>query len=648
MHIIEVIPLALIPRHQDQILSYFFVIPLAAGVLVEVTLNNRKIKAIVIGSQDIKSQKLIYKKTVSFALKSIDKVISPLPQVSGWQFRIAQFLSDYYWAPLGICLKTVLPPFWGKKRFPLVISEKQRGAVISYKPTAISKSYQKNPTILFSNSDLISNQIKKQLQGGCQVFLMVAEKTRGRYFTEKYSALNPVFISSDSTVSEFYEIWQKVRQNEIKLVIGTRIGLFLPFSNLGSIIIEDESNEAYKSDMSPRYHAVDLAKYIADIYGARLSITAPLPRLETIHRVGLKNYKPPALKAKIKVINMVSELKAANFSVFSRELQDDLLSSLTKGQNFILYLPRRGHASNIYCQHCGEAIQCPNCSVSLVLHKDMTTLKSKLVCHHCGHEENKPEICPSCGSYKLKSFGVGVEKAVEELERFYKKNNQKAPLIFRLDSDATKNDDVQEINIIERFRESPGAVLVTTQTIFSHRHFLADGLIKAPVIGIISADTLANIPDFRTEESLFRQIFTLGLLAKEKLIIQTVSKDNTMVKEILENNVKKFLVAELENRKTFDFPPFVSLIKLSYRHRNPGKTEREAQILFQKLKVMAKNLETNFEIFEPYPSFIAKEKQFYSWIILIKNRGEELKIRNEILRIVPSGWSIDVDPMSII
>jgi primosomal protein N' (replication factor Y) len=601
-----------------QVLSYFHGEMLKVGAVVEIDFNHRKIRGVAVVSEPLKSRKLDFKKSVDFELKNISKVISAEPMVSERQLTIANWLSNYYYAPLGICLKTILPPFWNKKGY--------------------------------------KNETPKNTLSVKQTFLMVAENIAGKYFMEKYASEKPVYISSGLKNKEYFDVWNKVAAGESKLIIGTRIGLFLPFSNLSKMIVDDGSNEAYKSDMTPRYNAVDLARFVANVHNSEVISSDVFPRIEfpkSASSVVVR--KSPVDRS---VVNMISEIKAGNFSIFSRDLQDEFLKFKIENLKLILYIPRRGHANFILCQHCGEALKCPNCNVSLVLHRQPTTNSEQLICHHCGYSGALPKSCSVCKSYQLKPFGIGIERVESEIKKYYQRANLKMPTLFRLDSDSVK-DERDEENIINDFLGAESAILLATQMIFSHKHRLANNLQIKPVIGIITADSLVNIPDYKTEESLFRQLILLAGFGK-RLIIQTHDPENPAIKYFAGGDVSGFIKSELKNREELSYPPFSRFIKISFKHFDNFKAKREIAIVAEKLKQVLRGDISRFDIMGPSPAFISKEKNFYIWSLILRDKqmlelpldsgAAEIKTRNELLRVVPGGrgWIIDIDPRTAI
>ncbi len=635
MYIIDLIPLAFIPRNQAQILSYFHNHILERGSVVEVEIGHRKVTGIVISSDPIKSRKLIFKKSVDFKLKNISEIIDPLPKVFDWQFYMSEAMSSHYYAPLGICLKTILPPFFTKKYYK---PEKETATI-----DPVAKNVDSSFIISdFQNSILkYEKEIKKTISAGQQVFLMVAENTVAEYLRKDLANLNPTLISSETKDKEYHEFWREISRGNIKLVIGTRVGLFLPFSDLGLIIVDDESNDFYKSDMSPRYNAADFAHEIAKIHSAKIIFSSSVPRLET-----LKSLQPELTNTKnqnTKTISMFSEVKAGNFSIFSRDLKEQLLKNISEEKNSIIYIPRRGHSNLILCQSCSNTIKCPNCSTSLVPHSQINPNNHQeinLSCHRCGHKETQPKQCPYCKSYKIKATGVGIQKVIEELKKI---PNSRQFKTLQLDSDTSENKNKKEVEILEEFKVNRPSILVTTQIIFSH----AKSLPKTPLIGIINADALINIPDFRAEESLFRQIYTLGTMT-ERLIIQTHNPDDQAIKFAAQGDLSGFLSRELEHREDFNYPPFSQLVKLTFKHPNPIKARNETNILSSKFRaILSQNKNIEIDMIGPSSGFISRERGQNIWniVLKIKNPGEN---RNELLKYVPNGWTVDVDPRNII
>jgi primosomal protein N' (replication factor Y) len=652
MYVVDVIPLAFIPRRQAQILSYFYKEFLKIGAIVEFPLNRKAVRGVVISSVPLKIRKLDFKKGVDFELKNISKIVSYEPRVAGWQIKVASWLSDYYFSPLGVALQTVLPPFFGRKNYQFEILESESD-ILEHQTNENSK-----PKFIFSHPGSVTDKyyeaIKPIIASGKQVFLMVPNIFSADFFCRELSELNPILISSSVSMKKYFQIWQDISRGHVKLVIGTRTGLFLPFKNLGLVIVDDEANEFYKSEMTPRYQAVDVARRIALIRNAKIIFSAAIPRVKTYFEIFRENKFPfptrqPFL-SEIKLVNMISEIRAANFSIFSRDLQESLLENSSANQKTIIFVPRRGYANFIFCRHCGQSIKCPNCKVNLVFHQDN---RPGLLCHHCRFSQDKPAACPNCGAFKLKPHGIGTQKVYEGLKKTFGYKLIKLPKILILDSDHTQNAE-KEKSVLEEFKSAGETViLLATQMLFSHCYEIAKNLKIKPVIAIISADSLDNFPDYRTQENSLRQILTLSQIAS-RLIIQTHDPENMAIKTTRSEWLKDFFDSELASRKTFFYPPFADFIKLSCRHKNEIKASQEASNLSLWFKKVNAEQKLGVEIIGPYSPLISKERNFFVKSILLKIKcgsasvtmSEKIKKRNQLLRETPSGWVVDVDPTS--
>ena len=648
MYVIEVIPLAVLPPNVPQILSYFFDRRLEKGAIVQISLNNRKVNAIVVSYAALESQKILLKKT-GFQLKKLSSVVNEIPQVSAGQFQTALWLSKYYYAPLGLCLKTVLPPFFLKKKYEL------KTAAETVLPP--QKSPGKPLIILSGAKDTLDNlmpHIKKSiLNDGLaspargQVLFIVPEKINLEYLSAQLSdKYKTVVIHSGLSNKQYFESWVNASGGTAQIIIGTRQALFLSFKNLRLIIVDDPLNDAYKSDMSPRYNTPELAKHIAAAHGSKIIFTSSVIGIQNYNLI--KNNKLAMNDTKTKngvkllIVNATEELKENNFSPLSRKLKEILVSRVKlANQKILIFSPRRGYSGIAVCQNCGLAVKCPDCAVAMRVHK---TTDFILICHRCSRNQPIPQFCANCNSYKIKTAGqAGSQKIYDEIQRTFERNNISGIPVLILDSDIAKNE-TEEEEALEEIKKPRTSVLVATQMIFSRRYQLNFNL-----IGIINADALVNSPDYKTDEEFIYQMEKLKDFEPSEILIQTHNPEDAIFQTLQDAKYDKFYNNELQARQTFSYPPFSRLIKLSFKHKNQAKASFEARLLTEKLKRAAvqMKLEKTAKIIDASPASVERERGLYIFNIILKISPEFENIR-ELLKFVPAGWIIDADPKAII
>ena len=601
MKIIDVIPTTKIPLAQPQILSYFSAADVLAGSLVEVPLARRKETGVVVDCREVLDFKQEIKRA-DFEMRRVLKIVSSEPVLTEKQVALALWAAKYYWASPGIFLKMM-----------------------------ISK---KNPKSQFSISNKITNPKPQTLILYPTVPALLAAK--GKY-------PNAIIWHSGLTQKQAREAREKIKNGETETILGARSALFLPFLNLKEIAIEDGANSGHRSwDMFPHYRSQEIADKLAELFGAKLEIKSDIPSIETNFLVNSINLPADKQRAQTALIDMREEIKRKNFSIFSETLQREIAKTLAAKKQIILFINRRGAANFVLCRDCGFVANCPNCEVPLAHH--LINGQPALICHHCGHKETPPGLCPKCQSHRIKTVGTGTQKVELEAQKLFP-----AAKIARLDGDIAPDAKTQQ-KVIEAFAEKKIEILVSTQITFSW----LDNLPSVELAALISADTLLHLPDFRSGERTFQTIWSLGHIA-QKLAIQSYNPENSVLKYAAKNNWKDFYQEEIDTRKILGYPPFSQLIKLTFRHHDPQKAGTEAKILAVKLKRAGK--EKIADISEALPAFIPKEKGKYVWNIIMKIpisksrfqiSDEFLQKRNSILKYVPSNWEIDVDPESLL
>ncbi len=346
--------------------------------------------------------------------------------------------------------------------------------------------------------------------------------------------------------------------------------------------------------------------------------------------------------AHIKIVDMRKEIRDANYSIFSRHHKEALQVAHEEKKQLIIFIPRKGYANFLLCKDCGTGIKCPNpdvllgsgprperrgCSVSLVVYFENG--KEYLKCHRCNFQMPIPKQCPSCKSYNLKPYGVGIDKVESELIKFFKYQNLSVPKIAQLSSESKK-------------MPTNWDILLATQSIFSHK-------IHVQFLAIMNADALIQIPDYSAEEKLLKQTLLLASFA-DQTYIQTYNPDDPALVAAASGKVKEFWDSELTSRKEYGYPPFVRLVKLTYHHRDSFTAKRVAQNIKEMLE---KKLDTNYLILAtispPYSALISRERGLYVWHLLLKIPLETIHSSlRTFLQNLPQEWTIDVDPVNIV
>ncbi|HPO65588.1 MAG TPA: primosomal protein N' [Bacteroidales bacterium] len=398
-----------------------------------------------------------------------------------------------------------------------------------------------------------------------------------------------------------------------QIVLGVRSSIFLPFFNLGLIIVDEEHENSYKQyDPNPRYHARDAAIVLADMFHANVLLGSATPALEsyynaTIGKFGLvklgERYRGIELP-RMEIVNMAAARKKGNIqSHFSRILLDEIKHSLEEGKQVLLFHNRRGFAPYVQCQACHYIFRCRHCDVSLTYHK----FPLSLTCHYCGYSLAVPSVCPQCQSTDLKIRGFGTEKVEEELAIFFPDAR-----IGRMDQDAVRTREAFD-EIITQLEQGELDIVVGTQMITKGLDFA-----QVRLVGILDADSLLNYPDFRAFERSFQLMVQVGGRAgrthqQGKVIIQTFMPEHPIIQMALRHDYEAMFRAQLQERQTFLYPPFVRLIHLELRHSSEKKCEDAAQLLYQKLAEKLHRL-----VLRPQKPIIARMHNQYIYEIHLK------------------------------
>lgn len=445
-----------------------------------------------------------------------------------------------------------------------------------------------------------------------------------------------VFHSSLSE-GEKYDEYRKIMNNEVSVVVGARSAIFVPLKNIGLIVIDECQSNTYKQENTPKYNAIDIAFKRAEYNNAKVILGSATPLLEqyargkkgVLHLINLKN-RISSTFPNIEIVDMEKEAKKHNY-IISDKLDTEINKSLSKGEQVILLLNRRGYSTFLSCTNCGYVYKCPNCDISLIYHKSSNSYS----CHYCGYRVTKSNNCPSCHEEAIKDLGLGTEKLESIIEKKY---NTK---VLRMDADTTSTKNAHQ-KLISEFSSGKYNILVGTQMISKGLNFE-----NVSLVGIINPDASLSIPDFRSSEVTYELLSqTAGRVGRfnipGKVIIQTYNPNNYVYKCIMENNFDSFFNYEMSIRKKLSYPPYYYICNLTIISDSFEKSSEEANKI---KKYLDNNLDNNYVILGPSVASIVRLKNKYRFNIMIKYKNSDklYKVLNEINNINIRNVNIDIN-----
>ena len=389
-------------------------------------------------------------------------------------------------------------------------------------------------------------------------------------------------INSRQSAGEKYETVEKARKGKIELVIGPRSALFTPMPRLGLVIIDEEHEESYRSELSPRYHSVEVAEKLCELSGAALVLGSATPSLESFCKAKQGRYQLLELRERavknaqlpaVHVVDLREEMKAGNKSIFSRLLREKIEERLARQEQIMLFLNRRGYAGFVSCRSCGKALKCPHCDVGLTYHRG-----GRLMCHYCGYSVPFPARCPSCGSPYVAAFGTGTQK----VESIVQKEFPQAK-VLRMDADTTKGKEGHS-QILSVFAHQGADILVGTQMIVKGHDFP-----RVSLVGILAADLSLYSSDFRASEQTFQLLTQAsgragrGALAGE-VVIQTYSPEHYAVQTAAAQDYEAFYEEELPRRELLHYPPAGAMLSVTVNGAEEAENAAFAAALAEQIR----------------------------------------------------------------
>ena len=546
-------------------------------------------------------------------VKAIIEVLDDHPVVNEQQFAFWQWIANYYICPLGDVMKAALPGAM-KPKDEAALKESTRTRR-SRKATAtphyacpcnplnpaqekafaeIETSFlSKNVTLLHGvtssgKTEIYIHLINNYLAKGKQVLYLLPEIALTTQITERlhhfFGDRMGVYHSKFTDTQRLDVYKRQASERPYQLILGVRSSIFLPFQNLGLVIVDEEHEQSYKQqEPAPRYHARNAAIMLAQMFGAKTLLGTATPSFEVYHLSHKGQYGYVQLTQRYRDMQLptieIVDTKEAKRKrqmkgVFSPRLIEVMRAALERKEQIILFQNRRGFSSFIECKTCGWVPRCPHCDVTLTLHKKTSTL----TCHYCGYTTRIPERCPACEEDKFTDIGTGTEKVEEQIAHLFE-----GITTLRMDLD-TATTRTQFERIISDFSEHKADILIGTQMVTKGLDFD-----HVSVVGILDADTMLNLPDFRSYERTFQTLSQVAGRAGRNntaghVILQTRSAESDIIRQITQGDYWQMFYTQMTERQLFHYPPFRRLIYVYLRHKDDELLEHLASDMAERLR----------------------------------------------------------------
>ena len=530
------------------------------------------------------------------------------------------------------------------------LTQEQQQAVDQLSHQLAEKAYK--PYLLYGitgsgKTQVYIEAVKQVRQQGRIAMVLVPEIALTGQVVQAFKAYfgqDIIVMHSRLSINERNDAILRARTGEAGIIIGARSALFVPVENVGIIIMDEEQDNSYKQDESPRYHARVVADKLAQLHGAVLLLGSATPSLETYYHAIKGDYGLLRLTKRIgnmplpqiQCADMRQELKMGRRSVISQPLQQLILDTLAKKEQLILMLNRRGFSTFVMCRSCGETIKCPQCTMPLVYHRD-----GRLLCHHCDIQMPVQDICPKCGSHYIKYFGSGTEKLERELSQLVPQAR-----IVRMDRDTTSRK-FAHTEILDKFRRGEYDILLGTQMVAK-----GHDIPNVTGVGILSADSTLNMPDFRAAERVFMLITqTAGRAGRGEIpgrvVVQCYNPEHFAVQTGMAQNYGEFFKQEMRLRQALFNPPYSRLIKLIFQSPQEQEAKKMAIDLRDAYQAVFGD-STVYQAVGPAPAMMSCLRGIYRYVLLLKT-GDIWGVLDFLRQQGMAGnmqVAVDIDPLT--
>ena len=482
-------------------------------------------------------------------------------------------------------------------------------------------------------TEVYMSVIDEVIASGKSVIMLIPEisltyQTVKRFYKRFGDSIS--VINSRLSAGERYDQYLRAKNGETKIVIGPRSAVFTPFDNLGLIIIDEEHEGSYKSEQSPKYSTREVAFKRGETEGAMVILGSATPSLESYSTAKAGRLKLFELTKRaggaelpsVHIVDLREEMKSRNLSIFSRKLRELMNDRLSKNEQIMLFINRRGLSGFVNCRSCGNVIRCPHCDVSLNLHNN-----GKLICHYCGYEQPMVSSCPECSSPYIKSFGTGTQKVEELLLKEFP-----SAKVLRMDADTTKNKDSYD-EILSKFSDHEADILIGTQMIVKGHDFH-----KVTLVGILLADMSLYTADYRSAEITYQLLSQAAGRAgrgeaKGDVVIQTYNPEHYAITAAAVHDYKRFYNEEIGFRSLMNYPPSWNMLKIMLLSENENALLKETGRVKQEIENRIKDFENkDVKLFGPSQAGIYKLNDVYRMIFYIKSNDYEklVQVKNEL------------------
>ncbi|HET9234437.1 MAG TPA: primosomal protein N' [Candidatus Eisenbacteria bacterium] len=645
-----------------------------SGAVVSVPFGRRKVSGFVV---DVYRRESDAWRNASKAfaedLKPIHAVLEPELALPDDLVALCRWVSDYYRAPLGEVFRAALPSGLGKKTpgdlpestsgsaaaFTLSLEQEQAVATIAKAQAAERPSV----FLLFGitgsgKTEVYLRAAENAVASGGKALILVPEIALSPQMVERVQARFGSRVAlwhSSLTPTRRREVWSRARRGEIDVMVGARSAVFTPLSNLKLIVVDEEHESAYKQNESPRYHARDVAIVRARSGGAVTLLGSATPSLESMRNAERGKYELIRLpervgggtRSKVELVLLPHvaprEERLVSF-ILSDALREALLDTVSRGEQAILFLNRRGHSTVVQCETCRHPLRCGQCDIALTWHSD----RDRVICHYCGQNRRTPDRCPSCNGMLFVFKGVGTQRVARELARLYP-----GVRVERLDTDSTRKRGSLE-TALARFRAHEADVLLGTQMVAKGLDFP-----EVTLVGVINADLQLSLPDFRSAERTFQLLTQVAGRSGRgprpgRVIFQTNQSEHYALTAAAAQDYESFYRTELAARHDLSYPPHARLVNLLFDGRDEARVIAEAEATASVLREATRPVD-RVDFLGPAPQPLSRLKGKYRWHLTL--RGPEHKRLHELARLVeeraatrPRGVriAVDVDPVSLL